>query len=450
MDNSESIQDCRSKIEGMIERHKLVENLVHRQGMQRHDLVESMLHQSNLSELQRLISKLGSGVIVSILESSSTDHRKILWHLASQEQKKEILVLVSDAVKAELISEIEHTINTNTHVFALSEAQLRRVSISDYKSSVQINPLWVDLVAPKDEQLVWVKEVFGVSLSGLEESIDVDSYARFYEGEHGEVYLHSAFLLDGESEFINVAVTYILSRGTLFSIRSKEVPESRLQRLRSRVQAGYISDAKDLLLDFYDADVDCSASTLEKAYTRLDEVGKQIFRSHITNEQATRILTAIAVEEDINGLIRRNLLDTRNALSFLRRQKILSPTQHEDVRETLLNIESLDGHTTFLFNKINFQMDATVGFLNVNQNQDLKRLTIISVVFVPLNIVAGIGGMSEFSMMTRSIPWPVAYSAFVIAMVGIGVLTYSALRHMENSRVMKDYRMNKSSATQVL
>ena len=128
-------------------------------------------------------------------------------------------------------------------------------------------------------------------------------------------------------------------------------------------------------------------------------------------------------------------MDTRNALSFLMRGRLLSSDQHNDVREILRDIESLDGHTSFLFNKINFQMDATVGFLNVNQNIDLKRLTIISVVFMPVNILAGIGGMSEFSMMTKGIPWPIAYGSFIVVMIIIGILTFIGLRAFENRKI---------------
>jgi magnesium transporter len=80
-------------------------------------------------------------------------------------------------------------------------------------------------------------------------------------------------------------------------------------------------------------------------------------------------------------------------------------------------------------------MDATVGFLNVNQNIDLKRLTIISVVFMPVNILAGIGGMSEFSMMTENISWPIAYSSFIAAMIAIGTMTFFGLRAVENRKV---------------
>jgi magnesium transporter len=92
-------------------------------------------------------------------------------------------------------------------------------------------------------------------------------------------------------------------------------------------------------------------------------------------------------------------------------------------------------------------MDATVGFLNVNQNVDLKRLTIISVVFMPVNIIAGIGGMSEFSMMTSGIPWPVAYGSFVIVMIAIGIITYQVLQSFEKRKLRNNRQENRKFKT---
>jgi magnesium transporter len=147
--------------------------------------------------------------------------------------------------------------------------------------------------------------------------------------------------------------------------------------------------------------------------------------------EAAKILAAIAEAEDLNGRIRRNVLDTRRALSFLMRGKFLSTKQHEEAREIVRDIESLDGHTTFLFGKINFLMDAVVGFINVNQNQRVSKLTKLGIIFMPINVLAGIGGMSEFSMMTNGIDWPIAYGGFTVGMVLIGWGTYWALRQAE-------------------
>jgi magnesium transporter len=428
----------------MIERHKLVENLVHRQDMQRHDVVENMVHQNNLSELQRLLDKLEPHEVANVIESLSTEEIKVIWPLISEERKEEILLVLPDLVRIELVSELKPQSQSMViRVFDLYEGRLRQIPIYSREDLAQAKPIWVDLVTPGDEQLAWAREIFGVNLPNPNELTDLETSARFYEEENGEVHLHSAFLLEREDESRNVAVAFILNKDTLFSVRSEELPVFRLQRLRARAQAGYVSEAKDVLLDLFAADVEYSANALEDEYLRLEEVGRQVFRSHMTSEQAAKILTAISVEEDLNGRIRRNVLDTRNALSFLMRRKFLSVAQHEDVREILRDIESLDGHTTFLFNKINFQMDATVGFLNVNQNKDLKRLTVISVVFVPINVLASIGGMSEFSMMTHSFPWPIAYGAFIILMIAIGLLTYASLRHLESRRIRNHQEENK-------
>jgi magnesium transporter len=76
-------------------------------------------------------------------------------------------------------------------------------------------------------------------------------------------------------------------------------------------------------------------------------------------------------------------------------------------------------------------MDATVGFININQNQRVSKLTAISIVFMPINILAGIGGMSEFSMMTAGVPWPVSYAGFVVGSALVGWATYHLLRYYE-------------------
>jgi magnesium transporter len=231
-----------------------------------------------------------------------------------------------------------------------------------------------------------------------------------------------------------VPVAFILYREILFSVREEELPVFRLQRLRARTQTGYVSDGMDLLLDLYAADAEYSADSLEDVYAALGHVGKKVLSETMTDQEAAATLADIAEEEDLNGRIRRNVLDTRRALTFLIRRKLLSATQLEDAQQIMRDIESLDGHTAFLFEKINFLMDATVGFININQNRVIYKLTVLSVIFMPLNIIAGIGGMSEFSMMTNRIPWPVSYGIFTLGMFVIAWLTYVILKYYEKPR----------------
>jgi magnesium transporter len=72
-------------------------------------------------------------------------------------------------------------------------------------------------------------------------------------------------------------------------------------------------------------------------------------------------------------------------------------------------------------------MDARGTIINNNMNVLLKNLTLINIVFLPLNLIASIGGMSEYSMMTHGMSLRTAYFVFSLAMVVIGWLTWFVL-----------------------
>jgi magnesium transporter len=281
----------------------------------------------------------------------------------------------------------------------------------------------------------YVGSYFGLPLPDPDDVTDLEVSSRYRIEEGGEIHLHSNFLLDREGNSRSVPVAFILHQGILFSLRNQELPVFRLQRRRARTQAGYVTDCIDVLLDLYGADVEYSADSLEDIYATLGKVGRQVLSEAITDKEAAAILGDIAEEEDLNGRIRGNILDTQRAIHFLLRSKIMSPSQQEDAGQILRNIDSLNSHTSFLFDKINFLMDATIGFININQNRRINQLTVFGVVFTPINILAGMGGMSEFSMMTQGIPWPLAFGGFLVGAGLIGVSTYLVLKHLENRQI---------------
>ena len=240
--------------------------------------------------------------------------------------------------------------------------------------------------------------------------------------------------MDRQGEARSVSVAFILHGGIIFSLRDEELPVFKLQKRRALTQPGYVTDCVDVLIDLYAADVECSADSLERIYATLNSVGKLVLNERVSDEQAAITLSSIAEEESENGLIRGNILDTQRALNFLLRARLLKDSQIEDAKQVMRNIESLNSHTAFLFDKINFLMDATIGFININQNKRVNQLTVFSVVFMPINILAGVGGMSEFSMMTQGIDWPIAYGGFALMSIVIGYLTFLGLKAFERKR----------------
>ena len=67
-------------------------------------------------------------------------------------------------------------------------------------------------------------------------------------------------------------------------------------------------------------------------------------------------------------------------------------------------------------------------------NSSVRRLTLIATIFMPLTLIASIGGMSEWSMMTGTSNWKIAYPFFLLGMVVIGVVNYYLIKRLENKR----------------
>ena len=425
---------------------ELVEPLVREQDSADLDEASIEIRQQYRRELRQKLKLMPPKEVAYILESLDPNERLVVWDEV-KEGADPILAILSDDVLEELIDD-SHYRNEKTTItaFELRDGRLSQIAVSGPEDLQNVKPIWVDLIAPTKKIRTWIGKRFDVDLPDPGSLTDLEASARFYVDDEGHTHLHSDFLLDTKEESRNVPVALILQNDVLFTIRTEELPVFRLQRARARTRPGYVTDGKDVLLDLYAADVEYSANALEDVYAELERVGRQVLRSHITDQEATEILSAISEAEDLNGRTRRNVLDTRRALSFLLRGRFLSDSQLAEGREILRDIESLDGHTAFLFNKINFLMDATDSAININQNKDIKRLTVLSVIFMPINVLAGMGGMSEFSMMTEGIPWQLAYSAFVVGMVVVGSFMYFGVKYFEKRRIQSNRAAHRRTA----
>jgi len=423
--------NSRQAILDILLKHKLIAELVHKQDMPHHDLVETLVRKENMAHLRQILDHLAVDEIANILEALPAEDQRLVWEQLDDERKQAVLLDAPVSVLQLLGKQEYKTEKPRIKAFDLREGRLHEISIKTPQDLIETKPIWIDLVAPTFEDRIWIGDIFGIEFPDPDKLSDLESSARFYVEENGEIHLHSDFLLDKDDVSHNVVVAFILYRDILFSIRKKELPVFRLQRMRALSQPNYVSDSREMLLDLYAANAEYSAGALEDVYLALEVVGNQVLSKQMSDEEAAKILNDIANEEDLNGRIRRNVMDTRRAVSFLMRSKLLAKDQLEYSQQILRDIESLDGHTAFLFDKINFLMDAAVGFININQNKVIKRLTVVSVIFMPLNILAGIGGMSEFTMMTEGIPWPLSYSLFTIGLVVVGWLTFVILRLLE-------------------
>ena len=308
------------------------------------------------------------------------------------------------------------------NIFTLANGRLFQEEIESLEELSQFQPIWVDLESPTVDEKRWVTQYYGLSIPEDAMDEDIEESARFYEEDNGELHIRSDFLIDDHDQPRSVRVAFILnltnpdlrSKGVLISIHDEDVPVFRLLRLRARRAPGLIEDAREVLLKLFDADAEYSADTLEGIYDDLEKVSTQVLSGDVTDERAGEVLGAIARQEDLNGRIRRNVMDTRRAVSFMMRSKMLNAEQFEEARQILRDIESLDSHTAFLFDKINFLMDATVGFININQNKIIKIFSVASVALLPPTLIASIYGMN-FKFMPE-LEWSMGYP-YVLALM---------------------------------
>lgn len=109
-------------------------------------------------------------------------------------------------------------------------------------------------------------------------------------------------------------------------------------------------------------------------------------------------LATLTEQEDTSSKVRLCLMDTQRALSFLVRKTRLPANQLEQAREILRDIESLQPHNESLFQKVNFLMQAAMGFINIEQNRIIKIFSVVSVIFLPPTLVASNYGMNFNNM----------------------------------------------------
>ena len=307
------------------------------------------------------------------------------------------------------------------NIFTLANGRLFQEEIESLEELSKFQPIWVDLESPTPEEKRWIKQYYDLSIPEDAMDEDIEESARFYKEDNGQLHIRSDFLIADDAEPRTVRVAFILnlvnaelkSKGVLFSIHDEDVPVFRLLRMRARRAPGLIEDAKEVLLKLFDADAEYSADTLEGIYDEVEKVSNKVLSGNMTDALAGEVLGAIARHEDMNGRIRRNMMDTRRAVSFMTRSKMLSSEQFEEARLILRDIDSLDSHTAFLFDKINFLMDATVGFINISQNKVIKIFSVASVALLPPTLVASIYGMNlqfpEFAVLGQwAYPYVVA------------------------------------------
>ncbi len=303
--------------------------------------------------------------------------------------------------------------------FKLHNNRLSRLELDE--SDDLASSLWVDLVEPEEGERERVQTELGQSLATRPELDDIEASARFFEDEDG-LHIHSFFYYeDADDHAGNSTVAFTIRDGRLYTLRERELPAFRLYRMRARNQMLVDGNAYELLLDLFETKIEQLADEIENIYSDLEALSRVIMEGQ-QGDEYDAALSTLAEQEDIGWKVRLCLMDTQRALNFLVRKARLPSSQLEQAREVLRDIESLLPHNESLFQKVNFLMQAAMGFINIEQNRIIKIFSVVSVVFLPPTLVASSYGMNfEFMPELR---WSFGYPGAIALMIIAGLAPY--------------------------
>ncbi|MBA2814372.1 magnesium/cobalt transporter CorA [Candidatus Pantoea persica] len=304
--------------------------------------------------------------------------------------------------------------------FKLDRSRLTRLELEDENDKLTTS-VWVDLIEPEEGERDRVQSELGQCLATRPELEDIEASARFFEDEDG-LHIHSFFFYeDAEDHAGNSTVAFTIREGRLYTLRERELPAFRLYRMRARNQTLIDGNAFELLLDLFETKIEQLADEIENIYSALEKLSRVIMEGQ-QGEEYDQALSRLAELEDIGWKVRLCLMDTQRALNFLMRRARLPNNQLEQAREILRDIESLLPHNESLFQKVNFLMQAAMGFINIEQNRIIKIFSVVSVVFLPPTLVASSYGMN-FEFMPE-LKWSFGYPAAISLMLLAGLAPY--------------------------
>ena len=272
--------------------------------------------------------------------------------------------------------------------------------------------VWVDLTAPNNEEQEWVEEAYAQNLPTLKSLEDISSSARFYRDDDGILHISTYFLTKNKNYQVDAdtqetsnmlatvqTVAFILHKERLFTLRGEKLLAFRAFRARAR-RNDYDMDYHDptwILLGLLEAKLDELADILEDIHKDLEKYSTEVLNNHHREQvlDLDDMITRLAQQEDMLGKAQLCLIDLRRVLTFLTRPRALGSHIYDaEIRELSEDVRSLVEHDAFLFQKVRFLLDTTSGFINTEQNDTIRRFSILPSMLAPPMLIASIYGMN--------------------------------------------------------
>ena len=299
--------------------------------------------------------------------------------------------------------------------------RMHAASAEDLRGAV-----WIDLVSATDEEVRLVQEATGLAVPSQAEIDEIETSSRLAT-RNGVLYLSMPMLSMADGPH-GVAVGFILSPDRLITVRFAQ--SQSFENFATQLPRGESAspDAVHIFVGLLEAIIDRQADALEGIRADLERISHRIFRVGVSGggskDEDLRLRRTLSDLGTIGDLI-SHIRDTQVAAARIVPYVTLVADSWlpRDIRARLRtlrrDIESVSDFNTHLNDKLQFMLDATLGFINIAQNNLMKVMTITSVAGIPPVLVAGIYGMNFKVMPELDWAWGYAW--------GLGWIVISTL-----------------------
>jgi magnesium transporter len=289
--------------------------------------------------------------------------------------------------------------------------------------------IWIDLLEASEAEKEQVAKATGLYISSEAELSEIESSSRFFE-EGGALYLSLPVIAPGPSgKLTTTPVGFALTQERLVTIRFARLPpfDQVCERLSHANGAG--SSGAAVFIALLEGLIEPMADMLERTRADLDGVSARIFERHAPGRGTGRSgsdlrqeLQVMGQAGDLISRVRDSLLALGRVIPYVARStaewlpKDLRP-RLKTARQDIASLNDYDAHLTV---KVQFLLDAILGFINITQSNIIKVMTVVGVVGVPPTLIASIYGMN-FEVMPE-LRWAWGYPAALVLIVLSAIL----------------------------
>jgi magnesium transporter len=292
--------------------------------------------------------------------------------------------------------------------------------------------LWIDLREPTPEEEQLVEKALSIDVPTREEMREIEASNRFYE-ENGGLYMTATLVTKLDTDLPErTQVTFILTGNKLVTNRYTDpLPFRRFIAYAARHPAVGTSGSM-VLAGLLEAIVNRIADVLEKVGSDVDALSSKIFfRNYSTSSPLDfgHVLERIGQSGDLTSKASESLVSLTRLLGFVQQSGNTLVTQDSRARYRTLSrdVLAMSDHSTFLSNKVQFLLDATLGMVSIDQNNVVKIFSVVTVFLLPPSFIAGFFGMNFERLPLLHDTWGVTIG--VISMVASAVLPYLYFKH---------------------